>query len=271
MNGIAPPLIPWVAEPPAPQGRYTQEQALDDLPGVAYALHLFLASHMVESEDYCHKCDPTAERMYFSTGIGLIQCVKSLMSFEDEDLLAALGHLKRGSAIAYQHRKRAASLPTRLVGLVVGSLNTSGVGWIKSMTPVERHAELVYAESLFERAVVGIAYSGDWLAFIKEALNMRTAFNIYRQLGKYLEVVDAEATARGQGPEDKSIDPHFRSGVYMGVGSSNLVLSMMPSRLVTLIELFGYRGDRQYGLDILYKAGGWTKDSHEPSITHEQE
>ena len=99
-----------------------------------------------------------------------------------------MGHLKHGSAIAYQHRKRAASLPTRLVGMVVGSLNTSGVGWIKSMTPVERHAELVYAESLYERvslsvlltviynlsskphqAIVGIAYSGDWLAFIKEA------------------------------------------------------------------------------------------------------
>lgn len=102
----------------------------------------------------------------------------------------------------------------------------------------------------------------------KCSLNMRTAFNIYRQLGKYLEVVDAEAAARGEGSEDRSIDPHFRSGVYMGVGSSNLILSMMPSRLVTLIELFGYRGDRQYGLETLYKAGGWTKHSPEPSITH---
>lgn len=55
------------------------------------------------------------------------------------------------------------------------------------MTTVERHAELVYAETLFEKvclvphssiimheiishkAIVGIAYSGDWLAFIKEA------------------------------------------------------------------------------------------------------
>ena len=37
------------------------------------------------------------------------------------------------------------------------------------MTEVERHAELVYAESMFEKAVLGIVYSGDWLAFIKEA------------------------------------------------------------------------------------------------------
>lgn len=68
-----------------------------------------------------------------------------------QDLLAAIGHVKHGNAIAQQHRKRTAALPTRLAGLVIGSLNTSGVGFIKSMTDVERHAELVYAESLFEK------------------------------------------------------------------------------------------------------------------------
>jgi hypothetical protein len=71
--------------------------------------------------------------------------------------------------IASQHRKRSASLPTRLAGLVIGSLNTSGVGWIKSMTAMERHAELTYVESLSEKAILGIVYSGDWLAFVKEA------------------------------------------------------------------------------------------------------
>lgn len=50
--------------PPAncvtPQGKYIPEtQALDDLPGVTHALDLFLASHMVESESYCHQMDPT--------------------------------------------------------------------------------------------------------------------------------------------------------------------------------------------------------------------
>lgn len=68
-----------------------------------------------------------------------------------QDLLAAISHVKHGNAVAQQHRKRSAALPTRLVGLVVGSLNTSGVGFVKSMTDVERHAELVYAESLFEK------------------------------------------------------------------------------------------------------------------------
>ena len=95
---------------------------------------------------------------------------------------------------------------------------------------------------------------------------MRTTINIYRQLGKYLEAADAEAQAKGKGPEDTSIDADFRSGVYLGVGLSNLVLSLMPSRLLTIVELFGYKGDRHAGLAYLQKAGGWSKESDVPAI-----
>jgi len=117
-----------------------------------------------------------------------------------QDLLSAMGHTKHGYTIASEHRKRAASLPFRLAGYVTGS---TGVDWVKSMTPVERHAELVYAESLFEKArtlrapyhtvpanestdwriqaLLGIGHSGDWLAFIKEACALpRLAFHILR-------------------------------------------------------------------------------------------
>lgn len=59
-----------------------------------------------------------------------------------------MGHTKHGNTIANEHRKKAASLPFRLAGYVTGN---TGVNWVKSMTDVERHAELVYAESLFEK------------------------------------------------------------------------------------------------------------------------
>lgn len=38
---------------------YDAEEALEDLPGVSYALEVFLSSHMLESEEYCHKMDET--------------------------------------------------------------------------------------------------------------------------------------------------------------------------------------------------------------------
>jgi hypothetical protein len=66
-----------------------------------------------------------------------------------------MGHAKRGNAIANEHRKKTAPLPFRIAGYVTG--NTGGVNWVKSMTPAERHAELVYAESLIEKARTAVS------------------------------------------------------------------------------------------------------------------
>lgn len=97
-------------------------------------------------------------------------------------------------------------------------------------------------------------------------LNMRTTIGIYRQLGQFVDAADKEASARGEGPIDKTIDPHFRSGVHLGVGMSHIILSLMPGRLLTLVELFGYHGDRKVGLEALMKAGGWSREKEEPEI-----
>ena len=47
-----------LGKPPAVTWPYTHASALDDIPGIAYALNLFLNSLMVESEGYCHTSDP---------------------------------------------------------------------------------------------------------------------------------------------------------------------------------------------------------------------
>jgi len=99
---------------------------------------------------------------------------------------------------------------------------------------------------------------------------MRTTIGIYRQLGHYLDAIDAEyTTAQGSLTPlvDPAVDAHFRSGVYLGVGMCNIVLSLMPGKLMTLVELFGYHGDRKVGLDMLMRAGGWEEGAEEPTVT----
>ncbi|KAF8989356.1 hypothetical protein BDQ17DRAFT_1434505 [Cyathus striatus] len=236
------------ASPPGVKQPYDLAEALDDIQGISYAL---------ESEEYCNRNDVTKERLYFSTGYRLIQCVKGLMSYEDNDLLAAIQHTKHGNHIASQHRKKHSFL-----GSILGS---SCVDFIKSMTPVERHAEFVYAESLYEKALLGIVYSGDWLA-CRRILNMRTTIQIYQLIFSYLTAADA---AHPEGYEP-SIDVHFRSGVYLGAGMCDIILSMIPGRLGMLVELFGYRGDRARGLGLLMRAGVW-EGGGGPSVSAESE
>ena len=97
-------------------------------------------------------------------------------------------------------------------------------------------------------------------------LNLKTIIGIYRELGEFIEAMDAEAQARGE-PEDQSIDADFRSGVYLGVGCTHLILSLMPGKILAIVELFGYKGDRMAALAYLNKCGGWSSDSDEPSIS----
>jgi len=80
------------------------------------------------------------------------------MSFEENDINAALEAVKNATTVAGQHRRPSSSLTARLAGLVVGG-SSSGIGFFKSMTPVERHAELVYAECLLQKAILGISMS----------------------------------------------------------------------------------------------------------------
>ncbi|KIM24629.1 hypothetical protein M408DRAFT_331716 [Serendipita vermifera MAFF 305830] len=267
-----------------------------DIETCRQSLELFLASRMGESEALLRDGDPKLERLYIASGYGLIQSVKAFMSFEDKDLTTALDLSKSGSALANKHRK-SLSITSRVTGLVTGS--TSSVAFFKSMTPTQRHAELVYGECLAQKAILGIVYSGDWLQFIKEAINMRSCIGLYRSMFAYLEAIDAEAEAarsetessgtstpyytsgastpnkQAQGSASASVDikaskssksshahselpdEDFRSGVYLGMGVIHLILSLLPGRVLPILELFGYKGDRATALRLLERVGGW--------------
>jgi septal ring-binding cell division protein DamX len=45
-------------EPPIPTGKYSPKDAMEDIPRAQYAINLFMASAMVESQEYIRKADP---------------------------------------------------------------------------------------------------------------------------------------------------------------------------------------------------------------------
>lgn len=121
-------------------------------------------------------------------------------------------------------------------------------------------AELIYAETLLLKAVLGIISGGEarisllvmadtgwlltfpsdsyahaqWMALVKEALNMRSAEGIYRTLNTFCEAVDKSHPSGF----DDSVDMDFRSGIELGVGMSALMLSMMPGKVVRVRHAF---------------------------------
>lgn len=104
-------------------------------------MHLFMSSRMIEAEDIClSACD---HRLYYSVGFALIQSIKSLATFEPEDLEAAIQCCKDSILIAQLLRKKDHGLFENVGRLAKGSTSVSS---IKSMNRVQRHAELVYSE-----------------------------------------------------------------------------------------------------------------------------
>lgn len=149
-----------------------------------------------------------------------------------------------------------------------------------SMTTVQRHAELVYAECIILKAFASIMRSGDfckWLCvtihgsthsftftlsfsfspvtLVREALALRASHSIYKALGRYCDA----AKAAGQ-----PADADFESGVKVGLGAISLIFSLLPEKVVGVMSLFGFAGDKMAGLALLKSPGGWGDASGKP-------
>lgn len=96
---------------------------------------------------------------------------------------------------------------------------------------------------------------------------MRNAYSIYRTLAKYVEQEDIDAGGEGKA----NIDEDFRSGVYLGNGLISLILSLLPSTVLKLMEVFGFTGDREYALRTLMRGGQWTTGSKTPGMSPAKE
>ncbi|PKI83961.1 hypothetical protein MVES_001861 [Malassezia vespertilionis] len=240
----------------------TTEELEADIAQARYAMHLFLNSRMTEA--YEHVSAKSERRLYYAVAFALLSTIKGVMTFEREDLATAISHCRDALTVASLLRKRASAISC--FGRFVRGVGPS-VSWVASMTPVERHAELVYAECALLKAVLGIALSGDLFGFLSEALNLRSAYGTYHSLLKYIEWEDESPEARKRGIHS---DNDFRSGVYLGAGCMSLILGLLPGKLLKVMEVFGYEGDVAVGLELLSKSGGWSA-APTPGISTEKE
>ena len=95
---------------------------------------------------------------------------------------------------------------------------------------------------------------------------MRNSYATYRMMAKFVESMDES----GKGDE---LDNDFRSGVFLGNGLISLILSLLPSKVLKIMEVFGFTGDREYALKTLMRAGEWGADpkDREPHMPTKKE
>uniref|UniRef100_A0A8D2L2K8 Tetratricopeptide repeat domain 39A n=1 Tax=Varanus komodoensis TaxID=61221 RepID=A0A8D2L2K8_VARKO len=106
----------------------------------------------------------------------------------------------------------------------------------------EIHAEICYAECLLQRAALTFLQDENMISFVKGSIKIRTSYQTYRELES---LIHSSNYVKGEN------HPHFEGGVKLGVGAFNMTLSMLPTRIVRLLEIVGFSGNKEHGLQQL--------------------
>ncbi|XP_058496064.1 tetratricopeptide repeat protein 39B-like isoform X1 [Solea solea] len=172
--------------------------------------------------------------MYHAMGYSSILVMQAGMTFEPSDMDAAMTSLSESLDTCQTFRRK------------TGIVETLTSLWSRqpadNLTEEELHAELCYAEVLLQKAMLTFL-DESIIGFIKGGMRIRNSYQIYKDC---LAAVNVSNEL-----EKQKTFAHFKGGVNMGIGSFNLMLSLLPSKVLRLMEFLGFSGDRELGLSQL--------------------
>lgn len=201
---------------------------------VSVALHLVLNNKFSEALDLLRPW--WKDSMYHALGYSSILVMQAGMTFEHRDIQAAMATIKEALQTCQRFRKKN-SMVESLSNLVTKQSNNS-------LREEEMHAEICYAECLLQKATLTFIQDENMISFIKGGIKIRTSYQIYKECQSYLHA-SQELGANTAGFRQ------FEGGVKLGIGTFNLMLSLLPQRILRLLEFIGFSGNRNFGLSQL--------------------
>ncbi|KAG0231541.1 hypothetical protein BGW42_000186 [Actinomortierella wolfii] len=238
---------------PQPPESDEEAEMNEDIAKVRHILDLFLNGKMVESEQILEQ---QPKRMYFLLAQAITQGLRALLTFHPEEI--AKGMKAFEAAIKASDKQRKGSLVGVGTVKAVGSfvVGTIGAGSFRSMNRVQKHAELIYAESTILRSLLSLLYHIDFWMVFEECINLRHAFTIIQGLKSFMDATEQELRS-GKPIEKHRIDEHLVSGVTLSYSLYNIIISFMPDFIVKMLQFIGFPSDRDWGMAMLAACGDW--------------
>lgn len=193
------------------------------------AVHYFFNNKFSEAKEILL---PWADSsMYHSLGNSVFAFLEAMLTFEQQHIEAASEALKLCITVCNRYRKR--NTISESLGKMVKKTNYD------LYSPEEIHAELCYAEALLLKSMLTFVEDETLVSFIKAGLKIRSCFHSYKECMHILN-------QRNWGDESHKV--HFECGVRMGIGIFNLMISLLPARVIKLLEFIGLSGSKEVGL-----------------------
>lgn len=199
------------------------------------AVHYFFNNDFLQARKILEPHSKTS--MYHALGVSVFEFLEAFLTFEPQQIEKASLALRQTRDVCNKYRHK--NSITRTLGKMVGTRTN-----YDSFTEEQVHAELCFAEGLLLKAMLSFVEDETLVSFIKASLKIRSCFAMYKVCNEILKT---------RKWTDEKLKVHFESGVRMGIGAFNLMISLLPSRAIKLLEFIGFSGNKQLGLKELEK------------------
>uniref|UniRef100_G3QSN4 Tetratricopeptide repeat protein 39B n=1 Tax=Gorilla gorilla gorilla TaxID=9595 RepID=G3QSN4_GORGO len=173
------------------------------------------------------------ESMYHALGYSTIVVLQAVLTFEQQDIQNGISAMKDALQTCQKYRKKYTVVESFSSLLSRGSL--------EQLSEEEMHAEICYAECLLQKAALTFVQDENMINFIKGGLKIRTSYQIYKECLSILHEIQKNKL-------QQEFFYEFEGGVKLGTGAFNLMLSLLPARIIRLLEFIGFSGNRELGL-----------------------
>ncbi|XP_030050019.1 tetratricopeptide repeat protein 39B isoform X3 [Microcaecilia unicolor] len=205
------------------------------------ALNLFLNNKFSEALNLLRPW--SKDSMYHALGYSTILVMQAMMTFEQQDIQTGMSTMKEALQTCQRFRKKNSVVES------LSNLVTRQMG--EQFSEEEMHAEICYAECLLQKASLTFVQDENMINFIKGGIKIRTSYQIYKECHHILK----GTLVNKKKPETYH---QFEGGVKLGIGTFNLMLSLLPARILRLLEFIGFSGNRDLGLFQLREGAAGT-------------
>lgn len=169
----------------------------------------------------------------FSLGYSTMAVVRAIMSFETGDIQNAIKALGETEGLAYA----ATAQESTFASLTRFVLRTKK----ETMTSEQVHNTVMTAEC---RLMTGILqfFQESVMGFIKGGMNIRSAWKVYEKMWSIYCA------------KEIPLDTETRGAVQFGVGTFNLVNSILPAKMLKLVSILGFPSSRDVAVRELNNA-----------------
>jgi tetratricopeptide (TPR) repeat protein len=176
--------------------------------------------------------------LYAGLAHATLSFLRAGFTIEQADLKSAMDSINQSFEVS-QSKRRQCSTASMVMRLIYKPN-------YNSYTDDEIHAELVNAESMLMLSLISFIADQSVLCLVKGAFRIRSCYQRYKECLYILET-----RTQWSSPEARR---HFESGVRMGHGIFNLLMSYLPRRVLKFLEYVGFSGSRTVGVDELDKS-----------------